>query len=132
MSAYVVWKSFYSVNDPSLDAEHRQILELIDTLHAAIDAGHEGDAIKNVLDRLLQYTVNHFDHEERVMRDAGYPNLDAHKASHDDMRRRTQAVHDDMSQVTGHDMLRFLKEWWINHIQSADKAYSPYLTAKVR
>jgi hemerythrin-like metal-binding protein len=131
MSVYVAWKPFYSVNDPSLDAEHQRILELINKLHTAMNVGRERDVVDTVLDQLLQYTVDHFDHEERVMRDSAFPYLDSHKVLHDDMRRRTQAIHDDMSLVTAHDMLCFLKEWWIDHIQLADKEYSPYVMAQV-
>jgi hemerythrin-like metal-binding protein len=131
MSAYVVWKPFYSVNDPSLDAEHRQILELIDSLHAAINAGREDVAIQNILDRLLQYTIDHFAHEEQVMQDSRYPGLDSHKVLHERMRQRTRMIHDHMDRVTGHYMLRFLNEWWIDHIQSVDKQYAPYLVAEV-
>ena len=34
--------------------------------------------------------------------------------------------------VTGRDLLSFLKEWWINHIQAEDKCYVPYLSAAAR
>ena len=33
--------------------------------------------------------------------------------------------------VMGQDLLRFLKEWWITHIQEEDQQYAPYLAASV-
>ena len=29
--------------------------------------------------------------------------------------------------VTASDVLMFLKDWWLTHIQEEDKAYSPYM-----
>ena len=73
MAAYIVWRDFYSVNEPSLDAEHRQIIESINELYDAWESPAATAATKHVLDRLVQYTHTHFDHEEKVMRDVGYP-----------------------------------------------------------
>ena len=89
MSVYIAWKDFYTVNDPSLDAEHKQIIENINELYAAMNSVADSAVKKHVLERLVQYTRTHFDHEEKIMQEAGYPDLVAHKALHDDMRRRT-------------------------------------------
>lgn len=126
MSTPVAWKSYYTVNEPSLDSEHQQIIELIRRLYVAIRANRERVEIRNILERLRQYTREHFDHEEHLMREVGFPKLDAHKAEHDEMRRKTLALHEDMNYVGGQEMLQFLKTWWTNHIQSMDKEYAPY------
>jgi hemerythrin len=31
--------------------------------------------------------------------------------------------------VTARDVLVFLKDWWLGHIQGEDKKYAPYLQA---
>ena len=36
MAAYIAWRNYYSVNDPSLDAEHKQIIECINDLCDAL------------------------------------------------------------------------------------------------
>ena len=127
--AYVVWKKFYSVNDPLLDAEHKQIIENISELYTAMNGPTDGEATRRVLDRLVQYTRDHFEHEEKVMKAVGFPNFDAHKALHDNMRQRTIGLRTHLSLVTARDMLAFLKDWWLNHIQGEDKQYAVYLEA---
>jgi hemerythrin len=43
------------------------------------------------------------------------------------MRQKTLDLHDNTDLVTGHDLLAFLKDWWLGHIQSEDKKYAPYV-----
>jgi hemerythrin-like metal-binding protein len=130
MAIYVAWKPFYSVGNSSLDAEHQEILRFIDELYSEITVGKEDVKTKRLLDRLSQYTLAHFQHEERVMQEASYPGLAAHKIEHERMRRRTLELRAEFDQVKAVDLLRFLKDWWTNHIQAEDKSYSPYLGSR--
>ena len=127
MAIYVAWKPHYSVGDSSLDAEHQEILKSIDELYAGVTAIKDNAKTKKLLERLVQYTFNHFQHEERIMQEASYPKLAAHKLEHERMRQRTLELRANFSQVKAADLLRFLKEWWTNHIQAEDKSYAPYL-----
>lgn len=86
MSVYIAWKPFYSVNDPSLDAEHKQIIESINELYTAMNGADQAAATRRALDKLVQYTRTHFAHEEKILLEAAYPDLLAHKALHDNMR----------------------------------------------
>jgi hemerythrin-like metal-binding protein len=129
MIPYVTWKDFYSVGDPSIDAQHKQILETINELYEAMQKGKDRAVLKPILDRLLQYTLAHFKHEEQVMLEHEYPNSAQHKALHDKIRQKTTDLREQAYLVTGQDLLRFLKEWWVGHIQGQDKNYSPYLEA---
>jgi hemerythrin len=132
MGAYVAWKPYYSVGEPSLDAQHKQILSILDDLYAAINAGREHEQIAVLLDRMVLYTMSHFKHEEQVMQECSYPDFENHKGLHDGMRRRTAGLRTNVDLVTGRDLLCFLKDWWISHIQGEDKCYVPYLSAAAR
>jgi hemerythrin-like metal-binding protein len=127
MPACIAWKDFYSVGDRSLDAEHKQIIGVINDLYDAMHQGRDHTLVKPLLDRLVQYTAVHFRHEEQVMRQCEYPELPQHRAHHDRLRRNTAGLRDNVDLVTGRDMLRFLKDWWLGHIQGEDKKYAPYV-----
>jgi len=129
---YVEWKPFYSVGDAAIDDEHKRLLGIVDDLYVAVQMGHGQTRVQDVLERLAEYTTTHFDHEERVMRGCGYPNLDAHKAMHSEMQRRVLELQANTNAVAEKDLLRFLKNWWVRHIQNQDKAYAPYLNAVAR
>ena len=127
MIPYVTWKDFYSVGDPSLDAQHKQIIGVINELYEAMQQGKDRAVLKPITDRLLQYTLAHFEHEEQIMQEHEYPDFTQHTALHDKIRQKTIDLREHVSLVTGHDLLRFLKDWWVGHIQGCDKKYSPYL-----
>jgi hemerythrin len=127
MAAYIVWSKYYSVNASWLDAEHRQVIDLINRLYDAIQRDAEGHATKEVLERLIEYTHTHFQHEEEAMQEAGYPDIQVQKALHDQMRQKTLDLRTNLSLVAGRDVLRFLKDWWVNHIQGEDRKYAPYM-----
>lgn len=132
MAEYVVWKPYYSVDNASLDMEHKIIVGLINELYAAVISKKEEGDLKAISDRLVRYTNKHFQHEEQVMRECDYPRFYDHKLEHEHLRQRTLDFHNNLDLVTGRDMLRFLKEWWREHIQKSDKAYASYLQMAMR
>lgn len=131
MVPYITWKDYYSVGHESIDAEHKQIIGLINELYEAKQKGVDYKVIKPLLDRLVQYAVNHFQHEEEIMLAHQYPDFAQHKALHDKLRKNTIALRDNANLMTGRDLLAFLKDWWCNHIQDQDKKFAPYLKALV-
>lgn len=131
MGSYIAWKDYYSVGDEALDAQHKQIIGIINELHEAMQQGVDHRAVTPLLDRLVQYTINHFRKEEECLLAHQYPDFAQHKALHDKMRQQTIAWRENANLVTGRDLLVFLKEWWCNHIQQQDKKYAPYLKAIV-
>jgi hemerythrin len=129
MAAYVQWKPFYSVVDPDLDAEHQQILGILNDLYVALERVPNHPASAALWKHLVQYTNSHFRHEEQVMQEHEYPGLSEHVAQHARLRKRTADFQMNASLVTNCDLLRFVKEWWLEHIQGEDKKYAPYLMA---
>ncbi|HEY4759631.1 MAG TPA: bacteriohemerythrin [Thermoguttaceae bacterium] len=127
MNAPVTWKEFYSVGVPSLDDQHKQILGVINELYEAMQMNSSQKVIKSILDRLVQYTFDHFKAEEDAQQARGYPGYFEHKALHDKIRRETKVLQEHADLVTDHNLLHFLKEWWLGHIQNEDKKYAPYM-----
>jgi hemerythrin len=128
MAIYIKWKDCYSVNDPALDAEHKQIIECINELYSSWQDPTQGMVTKRVLDKLVAYTQTHFKNEERRLKEVDFPHFEAHKALHEDMKRRTIGLRTHLTIVTGRDVLVFLKDWWLEHIQGEDKLYSSYMS----
>ena len=127
MNPYVAWKSYYSVGDPAIDAEHQRLLALINEIYEAVERGDNRDVVKAALNGMLRYALTHFQHEEQVMRRRGFPYFAEHSALHEEFRQ--QARHGGQPDlVAGHDLLLFLEKWWVGHIQSEDKKYMPFLS----
>jgi hemerythrin-like metal-binding protein len=127
------WKSEYAVNIGSIDKQHQNLFAIGRELFAAMGAGKGNSVLASILDRLVQYTAEHFAHEESLMRQHGYPDFNTHKAAHDALVKKVVAFQTDFKAgrvAMAVQVLQFLKDWLSKHIQSSDVAYAPYMKAR--
>ncbi len=129
----VRWKPEYSVGIESIDAQHRQLIELINRLQNAVDYATGGEYERAALDAVVDYTREHFRYEEDLMEAHDYPSFEAHRAEHQKMVARVedllQAYRNNEDRAL-QDALAYLKAWLINHINGTDQQYSEYLIAR--
>lgn len=121
------WIPEYSLNINAIDAQHRELVDILNRLFLAV-ADHEGDkVIVGILDALTEYTRTHFSLEERLMEAAEYPDLEAHRLEHKnliDHLERLRKKHFVEEKPIYFEMLGFLKAWLKDHIQGVDRKYS--------
>jgi len=132
--ALISWNDKMNIGIASIDSEHRRLVEMLNTLYDAVQSGKGRDALGPVLDGLIAYTAGHFKNEERLFAETGYPDAVAHKQEHDDLTRQVLDVQakykSGASGTLSLEVMNFLKNWLIKHIQGSDKKYGPHLTAK--
>ncbi|MFM5670898.1 bacteriohemerythrin [Aeromonas hydrophila] len=121
------WNEAFMVQVPSMDNQHLGLFEAMNRLYQAVLDKSPSQLRKQRLDELLKLATQHFADEERVMEQAGYPELRRHKQEH----ARLLAELDTLMQRNGTDdeefnmeLLVFLKNWLLNHISKVDKQYS--------
>ena len=129
----VEWKESYTVGVDDLDDDHKRLIELINRFQTAYTY-HTGEEFEHqALNELVDYTKYHFEREEKMMEEAGYPDLAAHKEIHRTMIAKVGEFQEEY-QRTGHEALEgvatFLSEWLINHINGIDKKYGPYVSRR--
>ena len=127
------WSNRYSVCIDSIDEEHKGLFNLINSLYSSLTEGQAQDILSEVLDKLFEYTQKHFRREESLLRQANYPCLAKHVALHEYFEQSIVKCNlqqqDDPSSLTI-EILSFLRDWLIQHIQGVDMDYVPYLKAK--
>ncbi|MDY0201327.1 MAG: bacteriohemerythrin [Bacteroidales bacterium] len=127
------WNSAYSVNVVSIDKDHQVIFGLLNELYNAVAAGKGGTAVHDVVKSLVKYAQRHFRREELLMEQAGYPYLKNHIALHEYFE---QSVFKYAKQLTENsegitiEVLSFMRDWLIQHIQGVDMDFVPYLKSK--
>eukprot|EP01012_Entosiphon_sulcatum_P043233 TRINITY_DN57471_c0_g1_i1.p1 TRINITY_DN57471_c0_g1~~TRINITY_DN57471_c0_g1_i1.p1 ORF type:complete len:696 (+),score=106.66 TRINITY_DN57471_c0_g1_i1:104-2191(+) len=128
----VQWTEEYSVNVPLIDEQHRVLFEMVDTLRIGVLEGHEKAAVGRVLKGLIDYCEEHFESEELVMQQIGYPELEQHAAIHqqfvDKCMRWAQEFADDQLDVSR--VLEYLQRWLVNHILISDTKIAAYAQAR--
>ena len=124
------WKNECSVNIKSIDAQHRHLFAIAAELRDAMHAGQAKPALGKILDRLVQYTLVHFAHEEKLMQQHGYPDLPAHHVEHEALKKQVQdfqkQFHSGQAMISV-ALMNFLKDWLEKHIKGTDIRYSPFL-----
>ncbi len=122
--SHLHWEPSLDTDIDSIDTQHRRIVDYINQLHDAI-AHHERAAVGQTLDQLIDYTITHFIFEERLMEEAGYVHLAAHKAVHESFKTGVASYKRRFD--NGEDIAKQLRSglcvWLIDHIKREDGAY---------
>ncbi|MFY9644458.1 MAG: bacteriohemerythrin [Terriglobales bacterium] len=130
----MTWNDKLSVGVNVIDDDHKKLVSLVNELYDGITAGKGKEALGKILDRLVDYTKVHFDREEQFFARTAYPAAAAHKQEHTDLTKQVldvQAKYKRGEVLTlSLEVMNFLKNWLVNHIQGSDKKYGPHLNAK--
>ncbi|HTZ34054.1 MAG TPA: bacteriohemerythrin [Methylomirabilota bacterium] len=125
------WNQKMAVGVAILDADHQKLVQLINDLYDAMKEGHSEETLGSILDRLVEYTKFHFVHEERFFSQTEYPGAAARKREHDALTKQVLEVQTRYKGgaygTLSLDVMNFLKERLVNHIQGSDKKYGPRL-----
>ena len=128
--AFVTWKEEFSVGVPQLDAQHRRLVEIMNSMHKAMLMGGKPDALRAVLGDLVAYTQHHFTYEEQMMERAGYQGLVEHKRKHRAMVAQVEGFTAEITSgkaMVSLKLMNFLKDWLTRHIMETDQRYSDCL-----
>ncbi len=123
-----IFSEKYFTGIPLIDGEHETLFEIIGKATALVKAEllHDKyDEIVGILDRLTEYTKEHFRDEEEYMESIEYPGLKAQKMAHASFVSKLEEV--DLEQVDQNqqqyleELMEFLFSWLSNHILKSDK-----------
>jgi hemerythrin-like metal-binding protein len=122
-----------SVGIAKFDKEHQGLFDIMNKLHEAMLSGRGKDALRPVLVELGHYTIDHFGHEEALLRLHGYPLLAEHLKIHEAFRKKITEI-DAQSKAGAAALsvstLDFLREWLSQHILGVDMQYKDFLASK--
>jgi hemerythrin len=131
--AFINWSSRYSVGSAEFDYHHQVLVNLINELHEAMRGGKGSQVLGDILAQLADYTVFHFSAEESAMQARAYPEAAGHEQAHEafvqqvqDFQARFQASRLGLSI----EVMNFLKDWLINHIQNDDLRMAAFLNKR--
>jgi hemerythrin len=131
----IAWRDAMCVGDPTIDADHRHLVDLINTFEVAIAGDIDHKRIARVLLGLVEYTGQHFAREEELQLAIRYPYHESHRRSHRDVLKKLSdimAVYIKAPPGPERDrMVRnlaaFLKEWLVDHIIQSDLRMKPFV-----
>jgi len=122
-----VWTEEMSVGDPEMDAQHRQIIDLINGFDDRMEPKVAFDAIMN----MFRYAGTHFEAEEALLQRVGYPQalLAAQRLAHQEfLSKASEFAGQQLDDYTLHiRVAAYLTRWLMSHILSEDMKYKPFV-----
>lgn len=122
--ALIEWQSEFETGVAEVDHEHRELVDLINELHARIGANAPKEIVSGFLGDVFAKISAHFALEETVMRKHRYDEYTAHKADHekllDDIRDIMDAHESGLFIDYGEALGRAVRDWFVDHFKSKD------------
>lgn len=131
----IEWKEDLAIGVTEVDDQHKELFLKVNELFNACNGGKGKEYIDDVIKYLQDYVVLHFTSEEKLQKQNGYPQYEAHKAQHEQFIKDFLALKEkiDKNGITGLTIVQLnqvLVDWLINHIRKSDKALGLYLKEK--
>lgn len=124
---HIMWRSRMSVGVDQIDDDHKRLINCLNDLDRAIDGDgdvYEPKAVAQQLLTLVQYTRDHFEREEELMRSISYADYDEHRREHEEGRLALQKISQtfcaDPNREEARRIYTFALEWLMHHIMIVD------------
>lgn len=130
------WNDEISTNIKEIDDQHKSWIEIHNKMHDVLTDENFVEAEKTALETLLamlDYSRVHFSYEEGYMHRINYPGLIEHRRLHKDFDNRIYQSYRDMLDgkiVLNSTILKMIKNWLIEHIQTEDKKIARFLQTR--
>jgi hemerythrin len=127
----IAWSKILSVGVEEIDEDHRKLVNIFNILNQAVTTGESPEYLAATLEELINCTVWHFSHEERLMLKHRYAETEAHKAEHHDLIASAKDLQQAVlcaDKPVAEEQIAFLERWLTGHILTADQRLGAYLS----
>ncbi len=120
----ISWTADLDTGIPIIDQQHRRIVDFINHLEVAKNAGDK-EAVKQIVYDCVDYTLSHFAFEESLQEEAGYAYCKPHKKVHELFARKVSEYQErmDLGDDVAEELHATLARWLVNHIKRDDADY---------
>jgi hemerythrin len=128
--ALMPWNDELTLGIASIDAQHRKLLDRINLLH---DQLGNPKAAGDILEDLVDATMNHFIAEEDLLKRHGYADADGHTQAHSAYSGALVQLLDQLQAGTAtfnQASVSALMDGLTRHIQAEDQACVAFLKSK--
>jgi len=139
----IKWVPQMSVNEPTIDKQHKQILDQIRIMDEKADVDNLLPSVRECISFLNKYIKEHLAYEEKYMKNNNYPNLNEHNKIHQGFRDYYEKFNEELSVRLAKEFnvkklvkdyfkksQKFLANWWVNHINVVDQKYADFISGK--
>ncbi len=118
-----------------VDRQHQELVRQVNRLVEAMRAGKGRKMVGEILAFLGRYAVEHFQTEEKIMEQGGYPGLDKHRRVHEAFKKDFGKLAAEYERTPAKlsltiEVQRRVMEWLRSHILGMDQEAAAYLRGR--
>ena len=140
----IKWDSKLSVGNSDIDTEHKLIIAHINALELVLRHPVEKDYLKFFIDQLLEFTTEHFYHEEQLQLKFRFPHYEENKKGHQALMTEFEVIKTiincfiekaDSTQEEAKEMTKkvngLMRKWFIDHIVKSDMKMKGFMDKSI-
>lgn len=127
-----IWTQQLSIGVPAMDADHRKIINYMNTLAQAAERNASFAELDVAFRQLVEFTRRHFSDEEKLMTSIEFDRIATHKAIHARLLAELDQHYRDFNRTRriGEGLFRFLSFWLKSHICGIDRKYGERINSR--
>ncbi|NLI57580.1 MAG: hemerythrin family protein [Clostridium sp.] len=131
----IQWRKSYEIGVEEVDSQHKELFKRIRDLLDACSQNKGRQEVSKMIDFLEEYVEIHFTSEEKLHIKNLYPEYKGHKLLHAKFVKNFEELkkkfEDEGPTLQFVGMVnKFVVEWLIHHIGTADKAFGNYMKSR--
>lgn len=124
--AYLKWEPKYKLNITELDIQNSILVDMISECHQSMKGLQSDEEIGGLIQKLLDYSAEHFELEEKYLQHADFYEIERHRREHEKFIltvKEFETSHKNGESPSMHKIMNFLMDWLTSHILDIDKRF---------
>jgi hemerythrin len=129
----IEWNPYFETGIEHFDDQHREIITMINDLHATLCWKQDNRIISDMINHLIDFWNTHIADEEYAMHTLDYPETHLHEIEHQKLIIKIMEFSEKLAnneQDLTSELTAFLLEWFHDHILITDKKYKDFFLEK--
>lgn len=130
---FLEWEKKYELGIPEMDEQHKKWLSMLNKFYEHLDDEKLVTNLQKILFDAKEYTVFHFQSEEKFMGSIGYNRLEQQHRLHQEMIQKIEELETRLKagkMVTSLSVTQEFRRWFNEHILIEDKGYGEFYAAR--
>lgn len=127
---FIIWRKDIEIGIEKVDNQHKKLITLINELYNSYIKKTHKDKVIETISSLKEYSIYHFNTEEKIFDEKKYPHKAEHVAEHEKFITKISEFCEKYEKQEGVLTLRllmYLQKWVLDHIKKEDKKYAQFL-----
>jgi hemerythrin-like metal-binding protein len=126
----LTWSHECIVGVEAIDDQHGILMDTLNDLRVMLLRGADRRDVNLQLERLIDFTQMHFQSEEQLLLQQGFPGINDHRIAHHHLLAKLYAA---LEQINHEEVLHFpsllgfLPSWYLDHVEKLDQPCGAWL-----